>query len=947
MADLGTIRGSIVLDVRKAVAAYAALRAQNARTVYAMRGTGDSFVQSGQGMATAGAVMVYAFAKVVQAAAEFERKMDYASAVSGTTGQMMDRLGDHALDVAEKTIYSANEIADGFIELAKAGVTAEQIIGGIGNAMANLGAAGDIPLAQSGQIITSTIQQFDLAARDATKVTDLLAGAANASIADISDIGVSLKYVGGVANAAGLSFEDTSTAISLLAKAGIRGSTAGTSLRQMIVSLGGATGPARDALSDLGILAADGSNKFFDAQGNVKSLSDVFQILQNSTADLTNKQRLMYLRTIFNNRALSAASILTRDGAKGFKAMNKEMSKVTAAEVASERLDNLSGDIEILQGNIETMMVRAGGPFQEQMRQWVQTLTKLIQKFDELDPAMQKNIVKFVGLGGAALLAMGAFNIIVGTIFRFVASMMKMAAGVKFAASILKILLVNARWIAVLFGGPLVAAIGAISAPVWAVIGVIALLAAGFVIAYKKITPFRNAVNTVAKSIADGAVQIAKWFKTLVTEPGKAWAQLKKGTADAVARIGELFSQLGTKISDWVGGVLGSVGRFVSGVGSKIAALPGRVLGIITGMVAQVTEWLSFRNVGYVIGFMVGTVVRFFALLPVRIFSIMARLITGVIGFFAKLPAKIGYIIGFMIGKVIGFFIRLGARMLSLTIRAVVGVINFFAKLPGRIHSFLVNMVTRAIGAMVTFATNLPRYAAQAKDGIINFIQELPGRIATFLATMATRARQKLTEFKDNALDMARGMASGFMDAIRGLPGQVAGIADEIIQAFRDKITEAANAVRDFGRGMWDGFRDGIGMHSPSHFERAAWQITGVLEAETKKMAKKTMEVQKLSKKLAQTSFRVGDPGAPPSAQRYASLASMQSRNQNRARTLMAAQGGQRDRDRAPDDRRRRDRIVSGELDLTPSGRAFIRGVAEEVYDDNDSFQESTGRMDR
>src|SRR6478735_12595047 len=121
MSTLGTITGQVRLDIRQAVAAYAALRAQNARTTYALRGTGDSFVAAGQRMAVAGGAMVYGFAKVVNAAAEFERKMDFASAVSGTTGDKMQQLSDYALQLGKDTIYSAGEIADGFIELAKAG----------------------------------------------------------------------------------------------------------------------------------------------------------------------------------------------------------------------------------------------------------------------------------------------------------------------------------------------------------------------------------------------------------------------------------------------------------------------------------------------------------------------------------------------------------------------------------------------------------------------------------------------------------------------------------------------------------------------------------------------------------------------------------------------------------------------------------------------------------
>src|SRR5690242_18655900 len=135
---LGTISGQVRLDVRQAVAAYAAVRAQNARTVYALRGAGDSFVQAGQTMGVAGAGMVYVFGKAVKAAADFERKMDFFGAVTDTNKKKMAELSDYTLQLAQDTIYSADQIADGLIELGKAGVSADQIMRGIGDAMANL-----------------------------------------------------------------------------------------------------------------------------------------------------------------------------------------------------------------------------------------------------------------------------------------------------------------------------------------------------------------------------------------------------------------------------------------------------------------------------------------------------------------------------------------------------------------------------------------------------------------------------------------------------------------------------------------------------------------------------------------------------------------------------------------------------------------------------------------
>jgi hypothetical protein len=87
--DLGEIKAQVKLDIRQAVASYATLRAQNAKTVYAMRGTGDSFVAAGRRMTTAGVGLLAVFGLAVKKAADFERKMDFFQAVTGTSAKQI------------------------------------------------------------------------------------------------------------------------------------------------------------------------------------------------------------------------------------------------------------------------------------------------------------------------------------------------------------------------------------------------------------------------------------------------------------------------------------------------------------------------------------------------------------------------------------------------------------------------------------------------------------------------------------------------------------------------------------------------------------------------------------------------------------------------------------------------------------------------------------------
>jgi TP901 family phage tail tape measure protein len=918
--------------------------------MYALRGTSDTFIRAGRGMLVAGGIIAYGFTKAVGAAAEFERKMDYFGAVTDTNSKKMQKLSKFTLQVAQDTIYSANEIADGFVELGKAGVNADQIMRGVGRAMAYLGAAADIPLPEAAQIITSAVAQFELGGKEAIHVADLLAGAANASIADVTDIGYALKYVGGIAHTAGLGLDDVTTAISVLAKAGIRGSTAGTTLRQMIVSLPGTTDKAQAALKDLGIITEDGSNKFYDLHGNIKPLSQVFQILQNSMKGLTKEQQTTTLRTIFQTRALSAASVLMRAGSKGFKNMMGEMSKVTAMEVANKRLDNLSGDIEILKGNIETLVIQQGGPFQETLRGWVQKLTQLVQAFSKLDPQTQKFISQAVLMTGAGLILMGTLNLIIGIILKFIYNMIRMGESIKFVAGFLRNMWTWVRLLSSVFVDSLIAALTAVAAALGitvgalvAILAAIAAVVAGVVILYKKWQPFHDLVNMVAGALWNAAKAVAGFFKRLITDPGKVWKDLKKGFNSLVGWV----RNLGGQISKGFQTALSAVGNFISKVVHWFISLPGRVWGAITSFMAKLKTIFTMKNIAYAIGYAIGVMVRLFLTFAIKVGLIVADLITKVVGFFRALPGKIAGFIVNMAARVSKSFSRMKQKAINFTVKMVTGVVRQVRALPGKIAGFFAAMVGRALAWAIKFATSIPGKVKQAKDNIVNFVKDLPAKVGAKILEMYNKAKHWVQKLPMMFFNAGIDLYEKFRTSIENLPSLVGGIMDNLIGAIKDKITGAFNAVKDFASNMWDGFKAGLHINSPSIIEKKMWEITGVMDTEVKKMKKKTLDVQHMSKQLAKTSFTVGDPGALPSASGYRKLAVMHQTNQKAARMLAEGAGKQGLRDARLTDRKQGDpnHRVPFHIDNWHEGTGHFRRIAQDTIDDDHDYADSLGRM--
>lgn len=814
---LGTIRGQISLDVKQAIASYAAVQTANAATVAALRSSGTAFLAAGAVMGGAGLAILAGFGVAIKAAADFEKQLDFFGAVSNSTGAQMDAVRDKALQLGQDTRFSAGQIADSFVELGKAGVSADDIIGGVGEAVASLGAAADIPLDRAAQIVLSAVQTFGLGAGQAVHVADQLAGAANASIVEIEDLGVSLKYVGGIAASISIPIDDTVTALALLGKYGIRGSTAGTSLRQILVSLTGTSDKATTQLKELGIITADGANKFFDAQGKAKPLAEIFQILQDATSGLTEAQRLSTFKTIFNNRALAAAGVLTREGAAGFQTMTTEIGKTTALDVASKRLNNLAGDVEILKGNIETMFIKAGGPFQEFLRGIVQGATQLIQAFANLDDGTQQTILKFLLFAGIGLTVLGAISGIIGIFLRFGQAMLTLFNAINFVVNILKFLIVGIARLG----------IALLANPVGLIIVAIVALIAIFVLLYQKNEAFRNAIDKIWEALKTGFAAVLVFFQGLPAFFSNLWNTISTGVTSAWNAIGNFFTVTvpGFFTNAWnavVSGVTGfistvnsnfqawvaSVGSFFSNLWSSIVA---GVTGFISTVASTLSGWVSsigsfftnaWSSITTSVSAMVTSVITFFQQLPGQASAIISSFIESVVSFFSQLPYRIGFAIGFLVGTVVNGFITLNNFLVNTASAIVTAVVGFFQQLPGRIATFFTELYNTGVTNFTNIKNFLTTTASAILTAVVGFFQQLPGRISSFFSDMYNRAVAIFSSFQSSASAFGSNVLNAIVNFFQQLPGWISSFFNDManraraaFESMRADVTAKASAI--------------------------------------------------------------------------------------------------------------------------------------------------------
>ncbi|MDI9208131.1 phage tail tape measure protein [Clostridium butyricum] len=298
---------------------------------------------------------------------DFEKGLSNVKAVSQATDSEMKQLSNTAKSLGASTEWSAVQVTQAEELLGQAGFSTKENISALPGLL-SLASAGDLDLAAATDIASGTLRSFNIDASNTSHVADVLALSASATNSDVTDLGETMKYVAPVSASLGISFEDTAAAAGLLSNQNIKGSQAGTVLRQAMARLASPTKEAAGLMKTYGINA-------FDTQGNMKPLSGVVDNLNSSLGKLTSQQRADIISTIFGTESMSGVLALMNQGGQSLSDLSKRLSEANGAakDMANTKLDNLSGQWKILKSAVEGMNIALGerlAPYAKQFVTW-------------------------------------------------------------------------------------------------------------------------------------------------------------------------------------------------------------------------------------------------------------------------------------------------------------------------------------------------------------------------------------------------------------------------------------------------------------------------------------------------------------------------------------------------------------------------------------------------
>lgn len=843
--DVGSAVGYLDLDISGFLAG---LRSAQSEADTASKNIatkiGNNLSSAGKSLTSAGSTLtksvtvpiVGAGTAVVKLSSDFESAMSKVSAISGATGSDLDALNQKAQEMGAKTKFSATESAEAFTYMAMAGWKTEDMLQGIDGIMA-LAAADGLDLATTSDIVTDALTAFGLSASDSGHFADVLAKAASNANTNVTLLGESFKYAAPVAGALGYSAEDTAIALGLMANAGIKGSQGGTALRSSLSRLIKPTDDAAALMEKYGL-------SMTNADGSMKSLGQVMDMLRNNMGDLTEAEQAQAAATLFGQEAMSGMLSIINASDKDYEKLTSAIYDADGAaqEMADTMLDNLGGQLTLLKSALEGLAIQFGEILLPYIKQFVTWLQNLTQKLQNLTPEQKEQIVKWAAVAasiGLVLLVVGklvtgigglitTLGKIPGAVSSISGGMTKLVTGFKNIGEGITLAKAGFPGMAAQ-ASKLGAAIGGITAPVAAVIAIIAALVAAFATLWKTNEEFRNKMTSIWNEIketvggfCDGIVErinsLGFDFKNITEVLWSIW----KGFCDLLAPVFTgVFQYIADTIGvvldvilgifdvfisvfkgDWEGaweavkGIFLSVWNYIKDWFTNILNTIGGVLDAVCGWFGTTWEntWNSIKQ--FFIDIWNG-IVNFFSNVISSIKMAVSNFITTIVNFFAQLPTNIANFITNAYNSVVTWVSNMIAKAREMGQNFLNAVVEFFTNLPYKVGYFIGNTLTNVVLWASNMVTKAREMGTNFLNNVVAFFTQLPGKVLQFITSALNNVQTWATNMANKAREMGTNFINNVVSFFTQLPGKIQQFLSSALTNVQNWATNIANKARE------------------------------------------------------------------------------------------------------------------------------------------------------
>ena len=604
-------------------------------------------------------------------------------------------------------------------------------------------------------------------------------------------MGETFKYCAPIAGALGFSAEDTAEAIGLMANAGIKSTQAGTALRTIMNNLAGEVKITGSALGEVTIATTN-------ADGSMRDLSDILSDCRGAFSQLSESEQAAAAEALVGKNAMSGFLALMNAGEGDIEKLSSAIDSCSdtfvktvdgaiipmsqaleegvewieeyngvSEKMAAVMQDNLGGQLTILKSQIQELAISFGEMLMPAIRAIVSRVQAFVDKLNGMSESQRKAVLTI----GLIIAALGPLLVILGTVISKVG--VAMQGFVKLATGVKKL------GVAVKAGtgifGKLGAALGGISAPVLAVIAVIAILVAAFKHLWDTNEEFRNAITAIWNGIVSKI---------------QAFCQ---GIVDRLNALGFEFGSIVDVLKSLWDGLCQFLAPVFEAAFSVVSTVLGSVLDVITGLL------------DVFIGLFTGNWSQMWDGVKV-IFSGVWDAITGLFDTALNLLKSLAEVVFGWFGTT---WETVWTSIKSFFETIWNGIIAFFSG----IWNSIVSTVTAQINAVKTVVTTVFNAVKATATTIWNGIKTA---ISTVVDGIKSKVSSAFESVKNTATNLFNGIKSTATSVWNGIKTAIV----TPIEAARDKIRSALNAV--------SGFFSGLKLQLP-HIKLPHFRVSGTL----------------------------------------------------------------------------------------------------------------------
>lgn len=507
--------------------------------------------------------------------------MSWESAFAG-----VKKTNDEVVDSTGNVVYSYADLENGLRGLAAQLPASHQEIAGVAEAAGQLGI-------KSQDVVSFTKTMIDMG--ESTNLSAEDAASAIAKIANItgltsdeyqrfgssvvalgnnfatteSDIVSMANRLAASGTLAGLTNQEILGLATAMSSVGIEAEAGGTAMTQTLSAIESAVAAGGEDLQKFAIVAGESSEEFASKWKNkpVEAIQDFIRglgTLDERGASATMVLDDMGLSGIRQSNMLKSLALAADTMTGAVDMSNRAWSENTAlTNEASTRYETTESKLKMLKNQVVDMAIDFGGPFVDALKNGleaskplIQTLSDMAKKFNELSPAQQQHIMKWLAISaaaGPALSILGKLTTGLGSMFKvfgsvnsgigkLVGNLAPMASGLTGVESAA----VGATGAASNFGG----AVGLLSNPLGLVVGGAAALAGGLVVLANAKQHAREEAQKYGTTLSGETKGALDQFGTAVTNAQIAMTNFETGATQSADGVKTAVADMMKQITD-------------------------------------------------------------------------------------------------------------------------------------------------------------------------------------------------------------------------------------------------------------------------------------------------------------------------------------------------------------------------------------------------------------